>query len=116
MIFVEPPFSEELIDAMLLRPVPEIPEQACEQQAGLDDLHPGGRQHAAENDVDNHQHADADDGEIEGDAENHGINAIPERDRETHGSEGNQTQQKSNARWFLHGHRLNEYSCNAKAE
>ena len=33
---------------------------AAEQQAGLDDLHPGGGDHAAESDVDHHQHADDD--------------------------------------------------------
>ena len=31
------------------------------QQDRLDDLHPGRRQHAAEDHVDDHQHADADD-------------------------------------------------------
>ena len=35
--------------------------RAAEQQAGLDDLHPGGRLHAAEGDVDDHQRADDDD-------------------------------------------------------
>ena len=32
---------------------------AAHQQDGLDDLHPGRREHAAEDDVDDHQHADA---------------------------------------------------------
>ena len=32
--------------------------RAAQQQAGLDDLHPGGRLHAAEGDVDDHQRAD----------------------------------------------------------
>ena len=35
--------------------------RAAQQQAGLDDLHPGGRGHAAEGHVDDHQHADDDD-------------------------------------------------------
>ena len=36
---------------------------AEEQQHGLDDLHPGGGRHAAEEHVDHHQHADDDDGD-----------------------------------------------------
>ena len=35
--------------------------RAAEQEAGLDDLHPGGRHHAAEGHVDDHQRADQDD-------------------------------------------------------
>ena len=35
--------------------------RAAEQQPRLDDLHPGGRDHAAEGHVDDHQHADDDD-------------------------------------------------------
>ena len=35
--------------------------RAGEQQAGLDDLHPGGRGHAAEQHIDHHQRADDDD-------------------------------------------------------
>ena len=35
--------------------------RAAEQQRRLDDLHPGGGDHAAEGDVDDHQHADDDD-------------------------------------------------------
>ena len=34
-------------------------QRAAHQQDGLDDLHPGRRQHAAEDDVDDHQDADA---------------------------------------------------------
>jgi hypothetical protein len=33
---------------------------AAQQQAGFDDLHPGGGDHAAERDIDHHQHADDD--------------------------------------------------------
>jgi len=36
--------------------------RAAEQQAGLDDLHPGGGDHAAEGDIEDHQHTDDDDG------------------------------------------------------
>ena len=43
--------------------------RAAEQQAGLDDLHPGGRDHAAEGDIDDHQHADDDDRPEVGQAE-----------------------------------------------
>ena len=35
--------------------------RAGQQKARLDDLHPGGRLHAAEHDIDDHQHADDDD-------------------------------------------------------
>ncbi len=34
---------------------------AGHEQNGLDDLDPGGGEHAAEDDVDDHEHADADD-------------------------------------------------------
>ena len=43
--------------------------RAAEQQRRLDDLHPGGGDHAAEGDVDDHQHADHDDGVEIGQAE-----------------------------------------------
>ena len=36
-------------------------ERSGHQQHGLDDLHPGGGQHAAEDHIDDHQDADADD-------------------------------------------------------
>ena len=42
---------------------------AAQQQAGLDDLHPGGGEHAAEGDVEDHQHADDDDRDHIGQAE-----------------------------------------------
>ena len=45
-------------------------------------------------------------GQIEREAEDHRINAVPERDRETHGDEGNQAQEESNGRWLLYGHRF----------
>jgi hypothetical protein len=49
-------------------------------------------------------------GKIERDAEDHRINSVPERDRETHGDEGNQAQEESKARWLLYRHRFTEYS------
>ncbi len=39
----------------------DMKRRTGEQQAGLDNLHPGGRLHAAEGDVDDHQDADDDD-------------------------------------------------------
>ena len=42
--------------------------------------------------------------EIEGEAENHWINAVPERYRKAHRNEGNQAEQESADRWFFHMH------------
>ena len=47
-------------------------EGARHEQAGLDDLDPGGGGHAAEDDVADHQDADADDGGLVGDADQQG--------------------------------------------
>ena len=46
-----------------------ISGRADQQQRRLDDLHPGGGDHAAEGDIDDHQHADQDDGDEIGQTE-----------------------------------------------
>ena len=51
------------------------------QQDGLDDLHPGRREHAAEDHVDDHQHADADHRRLKADAANPQQQASPARPR-----------------------------------
>src|SRR5208282_1987515 len=43
--------------------------------------------------------------EIEGKTEDHGVDAVPERDRETHGEERNQSKNKGEERWFGDAHR-----------
>ncbi len=43
-------------------------DRAAHQQNGLDDLHPGGGEHAAKDHVDDHQNADSDDGGVVADA------------------------------------------------
>ena len=50
------------VEAEMLKDHEAHERAAQEQQAGLHDLHPGGRLHAAERDIDDHQHADDDDG------------------------------------------------------
>jgi hypothetical protein len=42
-------------------------------------------------------------GEIERYAEDHRIDAVPERDRETYGDEWNQAEEERTQRWFLYG-------------
>src|SRR5439155_2683000 len=62
------------------------------------------------------EHDPADEpGEIEWDAKDHGIKAVPERNREAHSNERNQTEEDSNRRWLLCGHRFTEYSRPATA-
>ena len=50
---------------------------ATEQQARLDDLHPGGGLHAAEGDVDDDQRADDDDGHPVGNLRHQGVQQLP---------------------------------------
>ncbi len=53
--------------------------------------------------------------EIEGETENHWINAVPERDREAHRNDGNQAEPESADRWFFHLHRSAIITCRAES-
>ena len=74
---------EQLVEApAFVRHDPERHQGgAAEQQAGLDDLHPGRGLHAAEGDVDDDQRADDDDGHPVGDLRHQRVQQLPRPDR-----------------------------------